>query len=232
LQKIKKMNYSLPIYKFGDKIKEKYQNVGNWVKDNKQGVIGGLEVAGGTALSLSGIGAPIGSKLIQSGLDNISSEIENDEYTASLEEQQALGNQKQNEYLSQIQELQNLLDQQQETNEDNNIDQSNKSVKKRIDINAIRTSNINQRIQGEATPRRYSFGCGGKLVHNYVTGGPIINNYEKGQFHSGPNGGIPVDINGTPSILNKTRPVGLTENKEITYNGYVFSNSIPYKKEK
>lgn len=45
-----------------------------------------------------------------------------------------------------------------------------------------------------------------------------------GQKHSGPNGGIPVDNNGNPTTLSGKQPVALTEDGEVSWNGYVFSN--------
>ncbi len=75
-------------------------------------------------------------------------------------------------------------------------------------------------------------------TQNYKDGGnlnytdpntPIVNNY-KGQKHSGPDGGIPVDKNGTPSAMTGNTPVALTENNEISYNGYIFSDTLKTKK--
>lgn len=56
-------------------------------------------------------------------------------------------------------------------------------------------------------------------------------NYE-GQTHNGPQGGIPVDSNGSPSIVSKRKPVGLTENKESAWKSpksgktYIFSDQL------
>lgn len=49
-----------------------------------------------------------------------------------------------------------------------------------------------------------------------------------GQSHNGPNGGIPVDSNGNPSVLTGNKTVALTENGEVNYKGYIFSNRLKY----
>lgn len=50
--------------------------------------------------------------------------------------------------------------------------------------------------------------------------------YEVGQDHVGPDGGIPVDEAGQPTTTSGRPAVGLTEKGEVTYNGQVFSDTI------
>lgn len=52
--------------------------LGDWIKDNVQGVIGGLKTAAGIALTATGIGAGAGIGLIGSGIGDISGEITGD----------------------------------------------------------------------------------------------------------------------------------------------------------
>jgi hypothetical protein len=49
--------------------------VADWMKENKQGIIGGLTAAGGAALMATGVGGPLGASLVASGVGNIASEI-------------------------------------------------------------------------------------------------------------------------------------------------------------
>jgi len=71
--------------------------------------------------------------------------------------------------------------------------------------------------------------CGGKMMRRggliFENGGSI--DYNVGQLHEGPNGGIPIDMNGNP---NKMNPSALVEKGEVSYkNGdgtYIFSNSL------
>jgi len=61
--------------------------------------------------------------------------------------------------------------------------------------------------------------------------GGIIN--YKGQSHEGPNGGIPVDDNGNPTVQSGNQPTGLTEDKEVAWklpdgNTFIFSDSLGY----
>jgi len=48
----------------------------------------------------------------------------------------------------------------------------------------------------------------------------------KGQTHQGPNGGIPVDKKGNPSVTGDRGPIAKVENGEVSWNGYVFSNRL------
>jgi len=61
--------------------------------------------------------------------------------------------------------------------------------------------------------------------------GGIIN--YNGQSHDGPDGGIPIDDNGNPSIQSGNQPTGLTEDKEVAWklpdgNTFIFSDSLGY----
>jgi hypothetical protein len=56
-------------------------------------------------------------------------------------------------------------------------------------------------------------------------GDKLIMKEYTGQTHDGPEGGIPVDENGTPTILSKKAAAALVENGEVEWNGYVFSNN-------
>ena len=65
---------------------------------------------------------------------------------------------------------------------------------------------------------------GGDL-NNTFNRTPNITNY-KGQTHDGPDEGIPVDEQGNPSVVSGKEPVALTENGEVIWDGYVFSNEL------
>lgn len=54
---------------------------------------------------------------------------------------------------------------------------------------------------------------------------PVVNNY-MGQSHNGPNQGIPVDAQGNPSVKTGNKPVALTENGEVNFQGYIFSDEL------
>ena len=85
--------------------------LGGWIKDNIQGVFGGLKTLAGGVLTATGVGAGIGTSLIGSGISDIQGEITGDIATKKqnllqqkqLQEQsninQQLGNQFNNEYL-------------------------------------------------------------------------------------------------------------------------------------
>jgi hypothetical protein len=62
---------------------------------------------------------------------------------------------------------------------------------------------------------------------------PVINEYGVGGTHAeNSNGGIPVDSNGTPSVVSGQNPIALTEENEVSWwnpstkTTYVFSNSL------
>lgn len=60
--------------------------------------------------------------------------------------------------------------------------------------------------------------------------GGVLPKY-KGQTHSGPNGGIPVDEMGNPAMITNSKPVGLVEDGEFSHtfkngNTYIFSNRL------
>ena len=57
-----------------------------------------------------------------------------------------------------------------------------------------------------------------------------------GQDHSGPDGGIPVDAGGNPSVLSNAEPVGLVEDGETVYvtpegRPYIFSEELGFSKQ-
>lgn len=54
----------------------------------------------------------------------------------------------------------------------------------------------------------------------------------KASKHSEGIGGVPVDIKGNPVVTSKSSAVGMIENGEIVYNGFVFSNSDKMKLKK
>lgn len=65
---------------------------------------------------------------------------------------------------------------------------------------------------------------GGKLPRKRF-GGPIE---ITGQSHSGAQGGVPTDAEGNPSVISGRPPVALTEDGEVTFYGYVFSDKLIY----
>jgi hypothetical protein len=68
------------------------------------------------------------------------------------------------------------------------------------------------------------------LIRNkFQLGGglPVINEYN-GQTHEGPEGGIPVDKNGNPSKVTGNKPVALTEDGEVNFDGYIFSDELDF----
>lgn len=80
----------------------------------------------------------------------------------------------------------------------------------------------------------WQFKMGGNMredVSNQIDPGknPILRRYG-GQSHQGPDEGVEVDQQGNPSSLTGKAPVALTEKGEVNYNGYIFSDSIQYKK--
>lgn len=76
------------------------------------------------------------------------------------------------------------------------------------------------------------FRGGGRLPGKRYADGGGLERYN-GQTHEGPNGGIPVDENGVPSVQSNQKPVGLVEDGEVSYtfpdgNVYIFSNKLKY----
>lgn len=72
----------------GDDLKQ--YNFGGWLADNKQGVLGGLKVVGGTALLATGVGGAAGAGLIASGAGDIVGEIANDRADKLAEKDRAM----------------------------------------------------------------------------------------------------------------------------------------------
>lgn len=69
----------------------------------------------------------------------------------------------------------------------------------------------------------------------FAMGGPMPQVYE-GQSHLGPNGGIPIDGNGNPSVVSKNRPIALVENNEVSWMSpqgtpYIFSDKLGFAKQ-
>ena len=57
-------------------------------------------------------------------------------------------------------------------------------------------------------------------------GGEIPTNDYQGQSHEGPNGGIPVDQNGNPSVMSNQPAIGLVENGEVNLGSFIFSDKL------
>jgi len=70
------------------------------------------------------------------------------------------------------------------------------------------------------------FQNGGNISEN--NGTPIIRKYN-GQSHEGNQGGIEVDQEGNPTAITGKQGIALTENGEVNFNGYIFSDNIEYK---
>jgi len=91
--------------------KPKY-SLGGWIKDNKQGVLGGLQVAGGIGLAAlsGGTMMPLATGLITGGASNIAGEIQGDKQAAMQNEamkQQELLMNKQNRLQQSLNTIQN-----------------------------------------------------------------------------------------------------------------------------
>jgi hypothetical protein len=67
MAKRKYITTQLPMYGFGD-----------WIKDNSQGLLGGLKTIGGAAMMATGFGAPMGMGLMSSGISDIGQEVSGD----------------------------------------------------------------------------------------------------------------------------------------------------------
>jgi hypothetical protein len=65
----------------------------------------------------------------------------------------------------------------------------------------------------------------GGMFMNSGAENPMINEYD-GQTHQGPTGGIPIDGLGRPTVVSGGKPVALTEDGEVSHNGYVFSDTL------
>lgn len=63
-------------------------------------------------------------------------------------------------------------------------------------------------------------------------GGKIPNNNYEGQSHAGPNKGIPIDSQGNPAIETGQNPVGLSEDGEVNYGDFIFSDKLSPKNSK
>ena len=67
---------------------------------------------------------------------------------------------------------------------------------------------------------------GNPQVPQMANGGFVPTNEYIGQSHKGPNGGIPVDAQGNPSITTGNQPVALTEDGETSYDNFIFSDKL------
>jgi len=67
--------------------------LGDWIKDNSQGIIGGLKTIAGIALTATGAGAAAGAPLIASGIGDIGKEISGDQADKQLAENQVTADQ-------------------------------------------------------------------------------------------------------------------------------------------
>ena len=86
-------------------------------------------------------------------------------------------------------------------------------------------SNLQSGFQDETIPYAPSFAYGGVMDYNV------------GQTHEGPDGGIPVDSSGVPSAVSQREPVALTEEGEISWKTpdgevYIFSDRLKAPKSK
>jgi len=68
--------------------------LGGWIKDNMQGIMGGIKTLGGAAMMATGFGAPLGMSLIGSGIGDIAGEITGD---VQAKQQEAAYSQQQTE---------------------------------------------------------------------------------------------------------------------------------------
>jgi len=82
-----------------------------------------------------------------------------------------------------------------------------------------------ENIDYGATFETYQFGGGLMDQGQGNAMNPMIVDYNNGQSHSGPQGGIPVDAKGNPVGISKQSAVGLTEMGEVAWNGYIFSDN-------
>lgn len=80
-KQLRKANYHLPEY-----------SLGGWLKENSQGVIGGLKLVGGAALSLTGVGAGAGIGLMSSGVSDLGQELTDGNQSQALEDQRLAQN--------------------------------------------------------------------------------------------------------------------------------------------
>lgn len=96
------------------------------------------------------------------------------------------------------------------------------------------TFDAEQSAQNEYNSKMQAFNAQQKPqsenIPTFRHGGMI--NYT-GQSHEGPNGGIPVDDNGNPTVQSGNQPTGLTEDKEVAWklpdgNTFIFSDSLGY----
>lgn len=65
-----------------------------------------------------------------------------------------------------------------------------------------------------------------------AAGGFIPTNDYMGQTHEGPDGGIPIDASGNPSVQSNQQPVGLVENGEVGFDRFIFSDKLKLPKSK
>jgi len=97
---------------------------------------------------------------------------------------------------------------------------SEQQSQQRLESRGQRQSNlVDQTINYGAT-----FEDGGSLGQGLMEGNPQMIEYKNGGKHDeSATRGIPVDARGNPSTTSNQSAVGLTEEGEITWNGYVFS---------
>jgi type II secretory pathway pseudopilin PulG len=95
----------------------------------------------------------------------------------------------------------------------------NSSLREDMSTNKYDTKDVNGVEQKE---------FGGDIGGNN-NGNPTIRQY-KGETHDdGANGGIEVGSDGNPTSVTGKKGIALVENDEVSFDGYIFSNSIEYK---
>lgn len=84
-----------------------------------------------------------------------------------------------------------------------------------------------QNQMGQLAPQQSytpTFKYGGQMKKKYNMGGQFEE--YTGQEHTGPDEGIPIDKTGSPSTQTGGQAVALTEDGEVRWNDYVFSNEL------
>jgi len=65
-------------------------DLGGWIKENSQGIIGGLKIAGGAALMATGVGAAVAPGLIMSGVGDMGQEVTDGNQGKAMSDQMAV----------------------------------------------------------------------------------------------------------------------------------------------
>lgn len=190
----------IPEYAFGGDLMLPEHGFGSWLKDNGADL---MKAAGPLATMIPVIGPIAGPALSIAG--SVIGGIQENK------QKQKLANEEQARLDEQARDQENLLAQQ--------------------DFDA-RQANFSQGLQVRnygTSIAKFGGTMGGML--DTPVGDPMITEYSNKAYKhgEGPNG-VPVDSKGNPSATSKQSAVGLTEGGEVTWNGYVFSNRLEYKK--